>query len=123
MNTILDNLILPYGKDFKIGTTTLKYDKDFGSYFGTLKPEPYNTGKNEFKPKFRSIYLSSEMYKGTNKSFFYITSHIHGEMRLYRHSTWFETDVANIFASGKTLKAAITKFNYNIKHKIYNKAR
>jgi hypothetical protein len=104
-----------------INGITLKYNKEYGSYFGTTKPEPYNTGKDHFKPTFRSIYISSEMYSGTDKSFFYITSHIHGSMRLYRHRNWYDTDVANIFASGKTLEEAVVKFTNNLTHLDYNK--
>ncbi len=69
----------------KIAGVSMKYDRKFGSYFGTTSPEPYNTGKDHFKPSYRSIYVSSEMYPGTSKSFFYITSNIQGKMRLYRH--------------------------------------
>lgn len=105
----------------RVGGVSLKFDRKFGSYFGKTSPEPYSTGKHEFKPSFRSIYVSSEMYPGTKKSFFYITSGIHGKMRRYRTRTWYETEVANVFASGKTLKEAVRKFEYNFKHKVYNK--
>ncbi len=106
----------------KINNVELKYDKSFGSYFGTTEPENYNTGKNHFKPTFRSIFISSEMYKGTDKSFFYITSSIHGRMRLYRCRNWFDTEIGNIFASGKTLKEAVNKFEHNFKNFIYNRS-
>ncbi len=104
----------------RIAGVNLKYDRKFGSYFGTTAPEPYSTGKDEFKPSFRTIYVSSEVYPGTSKSFFYITSHIHGRMRRYRTRRWYDTNVANIFASGKTLKEAVRKFERNFKNKIYN---
>ena len=107
----------------RINNMELKYNKKFGSYFGTIPAEKYDTGKNHFIPKFRTIYVSSEMYPGTDKSFFYVTSSIHGKMRLYRHKDWFETDVANIFASGKTLREAVSKFKHNLTHLIYNISR
>ena len=99
----------------------VKESKDFGSYFGTVEAEKYDTGKDHFKPKYRSIYISSEMYPGTDRSFFYITSDIQGEMRLYRHQYWFNAEIGNIFASGKTLKETIAKFEHNFINKIYNK--
>lgn len=105
----------------KIVGVNLKHDRKFGSYFGTTKPEPYDMGKHEFKPSFRSIFISSEMYPGTSKSFFYITSSIHGKLRRYRARTWDDTEVGNIFASGKTLAEAVRKFTHNFKNKIYNK--
>jgi len=108
-------------KDIVINGITLKYNKEFGSYFGTTRPEPYDVGKDHFKPTFRSIYISSEMYAGTNKSFFYITSHIHGNMRLYRHRYWYESSVGNIFASGKTLGEAVIQFTHKLTNLIYNK--
>jgi len=104
----------------KIAGIKMSYDKEFGSYFGTTEPENYNTGKHHFKPQFRFIYISSECYPGTDKSFFYITSHIKGQMRHYRCQTWYDTDIANIFASGKTLEEAIQKFTHNFNNKIYN---
>ena len=107
----------------RLAGVSLKYNRRFGSYYGTTRPEPYSTGKHEFRPSFRFIYVSSEMYPGTSKSFFYITSSIHGKMRRYRARTWYDTDIANIFASGKTLKEAIRKFEYNFKNKIYNVRR
>ena len=109
------------GKDIVINGITLKYDEGFGSYYGTTTPEPYGVGKHHFKPTFRSIYVSSEMYSGTDKSFFYITSHIHGSMRLYRHKYWYDVDIANIFASGKTLDEAVAKFTNSLTHLDYNK--
>jgi hypothetical protein len=108
-------------KNMVINGITLKHNREFGSYFGTTKPEPYDVGKNYFKPTFRSIYISSEMYSGTDESFFYITSHIHGSMRLYRHKYWNDTEVGNIFASGKTLDEAVAKFTNNLTHLNYNK--
>jgi len=108
--------------DMRIAGVNLKYDRKFGSDYGTTKPEPYDTGKHEFKPSFRSIFVSSKVYPGTSKSFFYITSSIHGKMRRYRTRTWYDTDVGNIFASGKTLADAVRKFSYNFKNRIYNKA-
>jgi hypothetical protein len=104
-----------------INGIALKYNKEFGSYFGTTKPEPYNVGKHHFKPTSRSIYISSEMYKGAAKSFFYITSYIHGSMRLYRHRYWNDTEVGNIFASGKTLEEAVMQFTHKLSNLIYNK--
>lgn len=106
----------------RIARVSLKKDRKFGSYYGTTKPEPFNTGKHEFKPSFRSIYVSSEMYPGTGKSFFYITSGIHGKMRRYRTRTWYDTEVGNIFASGKTLAEAVRKFTHNFRNKIYNRS-
>lgn len=106
-----------------IAGVNLRRDTKFGSYYGTTKAEKVNTGKNEFIPSFRAIFVSGEMYPGTDKSFFYITSHIHGKMRLYRHRDWNEADVANIFASGKTLGEAIEKFTHNFSNKIYNNKR
>ena len=106
----------------KVANVSLKFDKGFGSYFGTTVAEPYNIGKNHFKPLYRSVYISSEMYPSTEKNFIYITSSIHGRMRLYRHRNWFDAEIGNIFASGKTLNEAIKKFEYNFKHKTYNKS-
>ena len=99
----------------------LKRDKDMGSYFTTIEAEPYDTGKHHFRPKHRIIYVSGEMYPGTEKNFIYITSEIMGELRLYRHRYWYSTGMGNIFASGKTLDEAIEEFSYNLKHKIYNR--
>jgi len=107
----------------KIAGVNLRYDRKFGSYYGTTKPEPYDTGKHEFRPSFRSIYVSSEMYQGTSKSFFYVTSSIHGKMRPYRARTWHDAEVGNIYASGKTLADAVRKFTYKFKNKIYNRRR
>lgn len=106
----------------KIAGIPMKKDESFGSYFGTTEPEPYDTGRDEFKPQYRHIFVSSEMYPGTDKSFFYVTSDINGKMRIYRHRDWFDTDVGNIFASGKTLKDAVSSFEYNFKNLIYNRA-
>ena len=105
----------------RVAGVNLKHDRKFGSYYGTTRPEPYSTGKDHFKPAFRSIYVSSEANPGTSKSFFYITSHIHGKMRLYRHRDWFSTDIANIFAGGKTLKSAVAKFERAFRSKTYNR--
>lgn len=107
-------------KQLIIAGIPMKHDPEFGSYFGKIKPEPYNTGKDKFVPSFRTIYVSSEMYPGTDKNFIYITSNIHGKMRKYRTKNWYETEIANIYASGKTLKEAIEKFEHNFKNKIYN---
>jgi len=104
----------------KINDIKLKYDKSFGSYFGTTKAEKYNTGKNHFKPLYRIIYISSPMYPKTKKNFYYITSSIVGKMRLYKHRTWFDTEIGNIFASGKTLKKVVKKFEHNLSNYIYN---
>jgi len=100
----------------------LRKDKTFGSYFGTTEPEPYSIGKNHFVPKYRYIYISSEMYPKTDKNFVYITSNIVGSMRLYRHKNWFDTNIANIFASGKTLSEAVVNFEVKFKAKEYNNA-
>lgn len=104
----------------KVANINLKYDKKFGSYFGTTIAESYDTGKDHFKPLYRSVFISSNMYPNTSKDFIYITSNIHGKMRLYRHRDWFNTEVGNIFASGKTLDEAVKKFEYNFVNKIYN---
>ena len=107
----------------KIAGVNMKFDRKFGSYFGRTSPEPYSTGKNQFKPSFRGIYVSSEMYPGTSKSFFYITSSIHGKMRLYRHRDWHDTEVGNIYAHGKTLKEAVKRFTIKFKSKSYSVRR
>lgn len=99
----------------------MKKNDDMNSYFGTIEAEPYNTGKDHFIPKHRTIYISGNMYPGTKKDFIYITSDLMGKMRLYWHRDWFETGIGNIFASGKTLEEAMTKFEYKYKNKIYNK--
>lgn len=109
------------GKDIVINGITLKHDEGFGSYYGTTEPEPYDMGKHHFKPKFRSIFISSEMYKGTAQSFFYITSSIRGSLRLYRHRYWNDAKVGNIFAHGKTLEEAVMRFTNNLTHLNYNK--
>lgn len=108
--------------NMKLCNVNLKFDKGFGSYFGTTIPEPYNVGKNHFKPSYRYIFISSRMYPNTAKDFIYITSGITGSMRLYRHKTWFDTEIGNIFASGKTLTEAIEKFEHNFTNKIYNQS-
>ena len=87
--------------------------------FGTIKPETYNTGKNHFKPSFRSVYIADCDWQG---GFVYITSNIYGIMKLYRCKTEFETEIGNIFTSGKTRSEAIKKFVYNFTNKIYNKS-
>lgn len=99
-------------------TMNLKYNRDFGNYFGTVTPEPYDTGKDHFKPSFRSIYVSSRMKDGG----YYVTSSICGQMRLYRHHYWNEAEIGNIFAHGETLKEAITKFRHNLDNLIYNRS-
>ena len=104
----------------KVAGIKLRHDKGFGSYFGTTEPENYDTGKHHFEPKFRYVYVSSKCNSGTDLPFFYITSNIAGKMRRYRCWYWYETSIANIFASGTTLEEAIKKFNRNFSHKIYN---
>lgn len=93
-----------------------------GSYFTTIPAEYYDVGKNHFTPIYRSIFVSSEMYKGTNNSFFYITSDIIGIYRGYKCRNSYEMAIGNIFSSDKTLQGAISKFEYNLKNKIYNRS-
>lgn len=83
--------------------------------WGYQSSEPYNTGKDEFRAKFRDVFIAK------TKTGFYVTSHIKGTMRRYRSRTWHETDIANIFGHGTTLQMAIDQFitnfvslNYNI---------
>jgi len=85
--------------------------------FGTIKPEFYDVGKNHFKPTFRSVYVAICDWQG---GFVYITSGIVGTYRGYRCRNSYETELGNIFASGKTLTEAVKKFKYNFINKIYN---
>lgn len=103
----------------------MTHDKEFGSSFGTIKPETYNVGKNHFKPDYRFVYVSSAMYPNTSKNFYYVTSNIVGQYREYRHQEWFENELGNIFASGKTRNQAILEFvnkfktlSYNLSHNL-----
>ena len=84
--------------------------------FGTITPEPYDVGKNHFKPTFRSVFV------GSAKDGWYVTSNISGEMRLYRHHYTYETEIANIFGLGKTRMEAIENFVSNFTNKTYNVA-
>lgn len=84
------------------------------STYGTIKAEPIDTGKNHFSPKFRDVFF------GEATGGYYITSHIHGTMRQYRHRYSYETDIANIFGHGKTVEDALENFAYNFINKIYN---
>ena len=86
------------------------------SVFGTIDAENYDVGKNHFEPRYRSVYF------GEAVGGFYITSSIHGKMRLYRCRKTEDTQIANIFGKGKTIEAALKDFAHNFKNKIYNKS-
>jgi hypothetical protein len=83
--------------------------------WGSMEAEPYDVGKDHFKPRYRDVYIG-ECVNG-----YYITSHIKGMMRRYRCRREFDTDVGNIFGGGETLEVAITQFVHNFKNKIYNR--
>ncbi len=82
--------------------------------WGRKAPEPFNTGKNHFEPTFRDVFIAP------CQGGYYVTSHIHGQMRRYRCRYWNETTIVNIFGGGKTLSEAVTKFVDNFKSKTYN---
>lgn len=85
--------------------------------FGTIAPEPYNVGKDHFALKFRDVFIGE-----TFNHEFYVTSHIHGTMRLYRCRNSYETTIANIFGMGKTAKEAVKDFinHFTATPKVYN---
>jgi hypothetical protein len=82
--------------------------------WASMEAEPYDVGKDHFKPRYRDVYV------GDCCNGFYVTSHIKGRMRGYRCRREYDTDVGNIFAGGKTLEIAITQFIHNFQNKIYN---
>lgn len=92
-----------------MGFTFLK-----GTQWGQQTPEPYDTGKDHFIPQMRDVFI------GTAKGGFYVTSHLKGKMRQFRCRTWFDTDVGNIFGGGSTLQEAISEFVANFLSKTYN---
>ena len=105
-------------KEFeKLGFDVMKKDKLMSelSVFGIIPAEPYNVGKNHFAPTYRSVFF------GTAKGGYYITSGIHGKMRLYHCRSTEDTEIGNIFGHGKTIKEALKNFAYNFTNKIYNK--
>jgi len=91
------------------------FEQDDVPQFGVTAPEPYPVGKDHFKPRTRSVYFAK------CKGGYYITSHLLGEFRPYRGRTTYDNySVANIFAGGKTLAAAIREFSANFTAKKYN---
>ena len=98
----------------KLGFDILSETNNELSVFGTQPAEEYNTGKDHFVPKYRSVFF------GTAKDGYYITSNIHGKMRNYRCRTEYDTEIGNIFGHGKTIDEALRSFSHNFINKIYN---
>jgi len=70
-------------------------------------------GKNHFSPSLtgRHVFFGKCISsKDKTKMVWYSTSHIRGEYRRYRGRTSWETDTANIFASGETLEECVDNF-------------
>lgn len=94
--------------------------------FGTCKPEPYPTGRDHFKPRFRHVAVMGPS-RGRNPDgtptpvFYTVTSDIHGSMRGYRCRHWFDTTVGNIFAYAPTQRGAVLAWLEKFKNKTYNK--
>ncbi len=91
---------------------------EHGDDFATIKPEPFNVGKNHFFPHFRDFYL------GKAVGGFYCTSHIHGDFRKYRCKTvQYNFELGNIFGKGVTEDEAVKNFLENFKGMFYNVAK
>ena len=58
----------------------------------------------------RDIYVSTQMYRGSNKSFYYITSHLKTLQRRKWTQRYEEIKLKNIFGSGITLEDALNDF-------------
>lgn len=104
----------------KLGFKMHVYEGVESPQFATIAAESYSVGKNHFTPRSRHVYVSTAMYPTTIKNFYYITSNISGMYRGYRCKNSYETEIGNIYASGKTVKEALELFVYNFTHKIYN---
>ncbi len=87
--------------------------------FGTIKPESYSVKPDHFTPTFRTVYVADCDWRG---GFCYVTSSITGTYRGYRCRNSYDTEVGNIFASGKTRAEALAKFAENFANKKYNRA-
>jgi hypothetical protein len=81
-------------------------------------------GKNHFSPYgYRSLFIGTCLWSEGGMGF-YATSDIRGIYRRYR--AWYEDtsyDLANIFASGKTLEDCVNNFIDNYNGLTYNESR
>lgn len=82
--------------------------------WGTHAAEPYNVGKDHFYPIYRDVFI------GKAKGGYYVTSHIHGNMRQYRCRNTYQRRIANIYGGGSTLQEAIREFCTNFISRTYN---
>ncbi len=83
----------------------------YSGIFATKTAEPVNLKPHHFTPAFRSVFVG-ECVGG-----YYATSHITGELRLFRQrrkNTDRTAKVRNVFGSGKTELEAVQVFARNM---------
>ncbi len=85
-------------------------DPHITGIFGNKTAEPVNLHPHHFVPVGRDVYV------GKAKGGYYVTSHLSGELRLFRQhkkNTDFNAKVCNVFGKGKTQLAAVKDFVAN----------
>lgn len=86
-------------------------DPLYTGIFATCTAEPVNLHPHHFTPAFRSVFV------GECAGGYYATSHITGELRLFRQhrkNTDKAAKIRNIFGSGKTELEAVQVFARNM---------
>jgi len=90
-----------------------KFSLLFDSIFAVkeLEEKRFKTSntKNHFITTNRIIFISDEMYPGTDKNFRYAINYTKCKMRMYRCRTWFEHEYNKVYISGKTDEELIKK--------------
>jgi hypothetical protein len=92
------------------------YNSETDSYFGIAYIDPYkvrDTNKNVTINSNKVIFISGELYKGTDKSFRYCTAYQIQRFRKYRSKYFNEIQGNKIFASGKDLDIIYSKLFNN----------
>ena len=88
------------------------YDKDFGSYFGSIIVNTIEKRINNDLYQFGCIYcyISSRMYGSSERSFIYATCSQKAQVRLYRKKMFFAKDTNKICITDKKIQGVIDKF-------------
>lgn len=97
------------GAGFKIDENALA-DPSFRGIHATKTAEPVNLYPHHFTPAFRDLFVGEAVFG------FYCTSHMIGELRLFRQrkvNTDKSASVRNVFGHGKTQLDAVQMFVKN----------
>jgi hypothetical protein len=112
MNDFLENL------KNDIPQFSWTYNDITDSYFGISYIEPYkfkDKDKNTYINSNKIIFISGELYKGTENSFRYCTAYQLQRLRKYRCKFFNDIEGNKIYLSGKTLDIIYNKLFNNEK--------